>query len=154
MRKDSFHFTNRMTLQMEDMIGSCSTYDEFEKQFSDEMLKEDCRIGIYLMQLLEKYDKKAYKVSEEAYLATAYVGNVINGKLKNPTRDALIRICLVIGASVEETQYLLKYAGFSPLYVRRKRDVIIWFGLMKGEDLDTVNENILQRGLNPLFRTF
>ena len=42
MKKDSFHFTNRMTLQMEDMIESCSTYDEFEKQFSEEMLKGDC----------------------------------------------------------------------------------------------------------------
>jgi len=43
------------------------------------------------------------------------------------------------------------YAGHSPLYVRRKRDVVIWFGIIKGESLDTVNENLKIRGLELLF---
>ena len=104
-----------------------------------------------LAELLYKYDRKAAVVSVEAMLAPAYVGNIINGKRNNPSRDVLIRICLAIGASVEETQYLLKYGGYAPLYVRRKRDVIIWFGLMKGEGLDIVNENLTGRGLRPLY---
>ena len=65
---------------------------------------------------------------------------------------ALICICFALGANEEELQYLLKYTGHSPLYVRRKRDVIIWFGLKKGETLETVNENLLCRGLQPLFK--
>ena len=48
-------------------------------------------------------------------------------------------------------QYLLKYAGHAPLYVRRKRDVIIWFGIRKGESLETVNQNLLDRNLRPLY---
>ena len=34
----------------------------------------------------------------------------------------------------------------------RKRDVIIWFGIMKGESLETVNDNLLARELKPLFK--
>ena len=83
-------------------------------------------------------------------LATAYVGNTINGKLKNPSRDALISICLTLQATVDETQELLKCAGKAPLYVRKKRDVIIWYGLSKKESLDVVDENLKARGLEPL----
>ena len=65
--------------------------------------------------------------------------------------ELLYRICFALGATEEETRYLLKYAGHAPLYVRRKRDVIIWFGLMKSETLETVNDNLAKRGLKPLF---
>jgi len=66
-------------------------------------------------------------------------------------RDPLICIAFAVGATVEELGYLLKYAGLAPLYVRRKRDVIIWFGLMKGEALETVNNNLIDRGLPGLY---
>ena len=99
-----------------------------------------------------KYDKKASNVSFEAHLHESYVGNIINGKKNNPSRNALICICFAMGATVEELQYLLKYGGHSPLYVRRKRDVIIWFGMMKRETIETVNSNLTERGLEPLYR--
>ncbi len=91
-------------------------------------------------------------VSFDAYLNHSYVGNIINGKKNNPSRDAIICICFAIGTTEEELQYLLKYSGHAPLYVRRRRDVVIWFGIRKGESLETVNGNLLERGLKPLFR--
>ena len=63
----------------------------------------------------------------------------------------MICICFALGATEEELQYLLKYAGHAPLYVRRKRDVVIWFGITKRESLETVNENLTARGLKPLY---
>ena len=80
------------------------------------------------------------------------IPGIINFKKNNPSRDALTCIAFALGASEEELQYLLKYAGHAPLYVRRKRDVIIWFGIMKGESLETVNDNLLARGLKPLYK--
>ena len=71
---------------------------------------------------------------------------------KYPSIDVLLAICVAIGATVDETQYLLKFAGKAPLYVRKKRDVIIWFGLKKGEALDTVDENLAARGFAPLYK--
>ena len=152
MREDVFYRNNKRTAPLEYYISRYDSYEAFEKEFSDEFLNEDSRIGNYLWDLLIKYDKKASDVSFKAYLHPSYVGNIINGKKNNPSRNALICICFAMGATVEELQYLLKYAGHSPLYVRRKRDVIIWFGKMKGEEIETVNNNLTERGLEPLYR--
>jgi hypothetical protein len=152
MTGDFFYKNNRMTVPLEHFITQCDSYEEFEKRFSDELLNEDSRVGNYLDDLLMKYNKKASVVSFDAYLNPSYVGNIVNGKKNNPSRNALICICFALGATAEELQYLLRYAGHSPLYVRRKRDVIIWFGIMKGEGIETVNDNLLQRGLEPLYK--
>lgn len=152
MIPDSFYINNHMTAPLESFLKRCDTYEDFEKRCSDEFLSEDGRIGLYLENLLYHYDKKASVVSFDAHLNPSYVGNIINYKKNNPSRDALICIAFALGASEEELQYLLKYAGHAPLYVRRKRDVIIWFGIMKGETLETVNDNLLAHSLKPLYK--
>ena len=152
MKPDSFYINNHMTVPLEHFLKSCETYEDFEKRFSDELLNEDGRIGMYLSSLLNKYDQKASVVSFDAHLNPSYVGNIMNGKKNNPSRDALICICFALGASEEELQYLLKYAGHAPLYVRRKRDVIIWFGIKKKESLEMVNDNLVERELKPLYK--
>ena len=152
MNPDYFYINNHMTVPLEHFLKSCETYEDFEKRFSDELLNEDGRIGMYLSSLLNKYDQKASVVSFDAHLNPSYVGNIMNGKKNNPSRDALICICFALGASEEALQYLLKYAGHAPLYVRRKRDVIIWFGIKKKESLEMVNDNLIERGLKPLYK--
>ena len=47
-------------------------------------------------------------------------------------------------------QYFQNAAGHSPLYVRRRRDVVIWFGFMKGQDIKTVDKNLYVRGMKTL----
>ena len=150
--EECFYRSSRQSVMLECMIDRFKSYEEFENYFSDEFLNDDTRVGNYLDKLLVKYDKRASAVSEDAGLATGYVGLIINGKKNNPSRDTLISICLAIGTSFEEAQYLLKYAGQAPLYVRRKRDVVIWFGLMKGQDIDTVNANLIERKMKPLIK--
>ena len=152
MIPESFYINNHMTAPLESVLKRFDTYEDFEKQFSDEFLSEDSRIGRYLENLLYHYDKKASVVSFDAHLNPSYVGNIINFKKNNPSRDALICIAFALGATEEELQYLLKYSGHAPLYVRRKRDVIIWFGIIKGESLETVNDNLLSRNLKPLYK--
>ncbi len=152
MERELFYANDRMTVRLEGMIDHFETFEDFEKEFSDEFLNEDNRVGNYLEKLLYKYDKRAAAVSKNAGLSIPYVGNIINHKKNNPSRDVLIAICFAIGTTFEEAQYLLKYAGHAPLYVRRKRDVILWFGLMKHQDIYTVNAELIERGLKPLIK--
>lgn len=152
MRQDSFYISNHMTVNLEMFLSSIDTLEELERRFPQELLDEDAHVGNYLADLLNKYDRKASAVSQDAMLAASYVGNIINGKKKNPSRNALLSICLTLGTSLEEAQYLLRYAGQAPLYVRRKRDVVIWFGFMKKMDLFTVDEKLRERGFLPLIR--
>lgn len=152
MRNESFYISNKMTPTLEDLISKIDTLEEFERKFTDEFLNDDDHVGNYLRELLWKYDKKDSVVSNEARLHHSYVGNIVNGKKRNPSRDALISICLAIGTTVEEVQYLLKYAGQAPLYVRRRRDVIIWFGFMKKLNLDDIDEQLRTRNYKPLIK--
>ncbi len=153
MYRDAFYISNRMTIMLEHSIERMDSLEEFEKTFPSEFLENDDHVGCYLDHLLCRYDQKASVVSVNAMLAASYVGNIVNGKKRNPSRDALISICLAIGTTVEEVQYLLKYAGQAPLYVRRKRDVVIWFGFMKQMTLDQVDEKLREREFRPLIRS-
>lgn len=150
MVENSFYISNKMSLTLEGMIQNIDTFDEFEKRFSDEFLADDDRVGNYLEKLIWKYDRDFSSVSDKAGLDRSYVGNIVRGKKNNPGRDALIAICLEIGTTVDEVQYLLKYAGHAPLYVRRKRDVIIWFGFIKHKELMEVDYDLYARG----YKTF
>ena len=152
MGNEYFYISNKRSLLLEGMIKQMDSLEEFEEKFPEEFLDSDDHIGNYLDKLLWKYDKKASVISNGAGLAPSYVGNIINGKKRNPSRDALISICLTIGTTVEEVQYLLKYAGQAPLYVRRKRDVIIWFGFMKHMTAVDVDAKLRQRNYKPLIR--
>ena len=149
---EHFYISNKMTPTLEDFIAKIDTIEEFEERFSEEFLNDDDHVGNYLGELLWKYDKKESVISNEAQLHQSYVGNIVNGKKRNPSRDALICICLAMGTTVEEVQYLLKYAGHAPLYVRRKRDVIIWFGFMKNLNLDLVDQQLRERNYKPLLK--
>ena len=141
-----FYKNNRMSAPMEYYISKCNSYSEFEERYLNEFLRDDDRIGIYLDELLIKYEKDHSTISELAGLHRSYVGNIVRGKKNNPSRDAIIAICLSIGTTVDELQYLLKYAGHAPLYVRRRRDVIIWFAFMKNTHLDALDDELYERG--------
>lgn len=154
MENEPFYINNHMSIRIEYMIGKMDSLEEFERAFPAELLDDDRHVGNYLMELLRKYDKKDSVVSNDAMLAHSYVGNIVNGRKRNPSRDALISICLAIGTTVEEVQYLLKYAGQAPLYVRRRRDVVIWFGFMKHMSAEEVNSKLLERGMTPLTKRY
>ena len=150
MSEEIFFQSNRTSIMLEGILHQCNSYDDFEKMCSDDMLNSDCRTTIYLMKLLDKYGWKTAAASEAAEMSTGYLGLIINGK-RVPSRDMLLRVAIAVGATVQETDYLLKYSGYNPLYVRNKRDVIIWYGISKKEPLSVINENIKSRDLDPLY---
>lgn len=156
MRPDFFYDSHKLgTMKLEHYLSKFNSFDEFEQKFSDEFLNDDCRVGDFLSDLLYKYDMKASVVSNAAGQDPSYLGKIINGKgaaAKNPKRDALIAFCLVMRTSLEELQQLLKYSGHQPLYVRRKRDVVIWYGIMKQESIQTIDVNLIKRNLKPLLK--
>lgn len=150
MKDDRFYVNNSRTVSLEWEASRCADFDEFEKKFSGKMLRDDGRLSNYLQDLIWKYDRSYTSVSVDANLSSGYVGNIVNGITRQPDRNVLLSICFALKATVEETQELLKSAGYPPLYIKRRRDVVIWFGLTKGEDLDTVNANLEKRGYQPL----
>lgn len=142
-----FFYMGRTTMTLEGAIRRIDTFEEFEEKFSEDFLSEDLRLQDYLLGLVSKYDMPLTTISGEAGCNEGYLGLLINGKRKNPSRDVLISLCLAMGTTIEEVQQLLKFAGHAPLYVRRKRDVIIWFAFNKKISARTVDHLLEGRNL-------
>jgi len=150
MKDEPFYFNNRCSVQMEHVIDNIDTLERFEELFSAEFLNDDTQLSDYLTKLIYKYDTDCYSLSKRAGFASlSYAGNIARGT-KHPTRDSVLALCIGLGATVEETQHLLKYSGHAPLYVRKKRDVIVWFAIRKGLDIYDLNSKLVERGYKPL----
>lgn len=151
MRNENVFYQHELpSISVEHALRKTDNFEEFEKMFSSEMLDEDIQIQNCIFKLLNNHNIGAATVSKAAGLAIGYVGLLQNGKKKNPSRDTLLKICIACNATVDETQELLKVAGCQPLYVRRKRDVIIWFGLRKGFDIAKIDEELYAHNLKTL----
>lgn len=128
------------TISIENAVERFNTFEEFEKFFTNDLMDENLLLADYLYHLLDRYNVSPNKAALEIGKSHSYVRKIVNGDELNPSRDVLLAICVYIGATVEETQILLRYAGKSPLYARRKRDVIVWFALRKKQSLRDLND--------------
>ena len=147
---ESFFISNNMTATLEDYIDKIHTFEDFEQRFPDELLKKDDRARDYLWKLLDIHQITPSKASANANLNRATASKILNGDIKEPSRDTLIALCIGMRATIDEVQYLLRYSGEAPLYPRRKRDVLIWFGIVKEKSVATINLELAERNMDPL----
>lgn len=96
-------------------------------------------------QLLSSlYDKKSISkaaLARKAGMSEVYLHQVFSGRRK-PSRDRLLCLCIGMGASLEETQQLLKQAAYAQIYPRNKRDAIISHGILHHTDLGVINDKL------------
>ena len=134
------------TISIEHAVERFDTFEEFEKFFSKDLMDENLLLADYLYHLLDRYGVSANKASLMIGKSHSYVRKIVNGDELNPSRDILLALCVYLGTTVEEAQILLRYAGKSPLYARRKRDVIVWFALRKHQSLLDLNLYLEENG--------
>ena len=128
------------SIDIERALEHIDTFEEFEKFFNDDLMDENLLMGDYLRRLLDRYDMNPTQAARWIGKSHSYVRKIVNGDELNPSRDVLLALCVLMGATVEETQILLRYSGKQPLYARRKRDAIIWFALKKRHGLKGLDE--------------
>lgn len=94
--------------------------------------------------LTELYEEKSLTkaaLARRAGMSEVYLHQVFSGRRK-PSRDRLLCLCIGLGATLEETQRLLKQAGYAQIYPKVKRDVIISHGLVHHADLNAINDKL------------
>ena len=101
--------------------------------------------------LTEKNISTSYLV-EHCEISKSYaheLRNLAPGKnKKRPNKYKLIDICIEIGASLEETQKLLRLAGVAELYSRKQIDSYIMWGLSHKKNGTEIKEILHERGLD------
>ena len=93
----------------------------------------------YLNQWLEQKKCSKADVVRASNLTKAYVYQIFQGR-KHPSRDKVIALAFGLGLNGEETQLLLKQAGYGKLYPRDTRDALLLFAIQQGKDIITANE--------------
>lgn len=97
----------------------------------------------------QKHPTKA-ALARQAGMSEVYLHQVFAGR-RNPSRDRLLCLCIGLEATVEETQQLLRQAGYAQLYPRVRRDAIILHAIAHGIALPLVNDKLYEENEKTLF---
>ena len=98
---------------------------ENEENFNDANVQE------LLNSLYLKTDLSKAELARRSGVSTVYLHQLFSGR-RNPSRDKLICLMIGLGATLDDTQELLRRSGFAELYAKDKRDAIIIFAFEHG----------------------
>ena len=135
----------KSTEDLQSELTQAQSYDEFYNKNTSEIKFPSAVDYLNYLLDLKGITNKADFI-KKTNLERTYVYHILNGN-KNPGRDKLIILALAAQANITETQNLLitetqnllKYAGERPLYVRDRRDGLIFYAIEHGKNLDAVN---------------
>ena len=121
-----------------------SYLSENQPYFSEESISQ------LLMEMYRKKSISKAALARKAGMSEVYLHQVFSGR-RSPSRDRLLCLCLGLEATLEETQELLRQAGFAQLYPRHKRDAVISYGLVHGISLGEINDRLFVENEKTLF---
>ena len=119
----------------------------FQANHIDMYIKEnestfvDCTIADALQFFLEQKQLPKAVAIKNAEINEIYGFQIFSGKRK-PSRDKLLCLCVGMKLNTQETQQLLKFSGYAPLYPKSKRDSIILFGINAEQNMLEINESL------------
>ena len=116
-----------------------SALDTYLKENAGEFLSMD--IAGLLDELYRDKSMTKAELARRASISEVYLHQVFSGRRK-PSRDRLLCICIGLGASLEETQQLLKRAGYAQMYAKFKRDAIVMYGIVHRLELSEINDKL------------
>lgn len=107
-------------------------------------------ISQLLMDLYRKKSISKAALARKAGMSEVYLHQVFSGR-RNPSRDRLVCLCIGLEATLEETQQVLKQAGYAQLYPKSKRDAIITYGILHHTELGEINDKLFSENEKTLF---
>ncbi len=103
----------------------------------------------YLKDWLRRKGLSKADVVRRSNLNRAYVYQIFLGR-KYPSRDKVIALAFGLGLDSDETQTLLKQAGYRELYPRDPRDALLLYSLSRGETILQANEALYDHNIEVL----
>lgn len=97
-----------------------------------------------LAELMARQGMNAAQLSEAALLSKSFTYQLCSGE-RQPSRDIVLRLALVMNLSLDEAQSLLRTAQRGALYPRVIRDAILIFALKNHLGIQATHEQLLAR---------
>ena len=123
------------TSQLLTMIRGASTFEEATEYHRS---AQDPRFHDYLFQLMEERGTSAKEVIRQSGIERSYFYHILSGA-KNPGRNMVLRIGLCLRTSLKEMNQLLRLAGLSELYSRRRRDAVLIYAVTHQKSMEEAN---------------
>ncbi len=127
------------TDELMDELLKANSISEYLKENSQYMVSDE--LATYLNNIMAKKGLVKSDVIKKTEFSEV-MGYQIFAGTRQPSRDSLICICVAMNMSLEETQTLLKIAGFAALYPKSKRDSIIIKGISENKTVAKINEEL------------
>ncbi len=138
----------KSTQELVHELKAAKTIETYLSEQQEELI--DFSLSEYFNKLLETKNMKKADVIRASGLEKTYAYDLFSGARKNPTRDKLLALAFGFKMTLEETQIMLKYAGYAQLYARDVRDSIVIFCLDHKSSILVCNELLYGQGENVL----
>ena len=125
------------TSKLLEEIGITADFRSFYEENKSELQTKT--LSVLLGELLEKKQIKKSEARRRSELSEIYAYQIFSG-VRVPERKKLLSLAIGMGLELEETQGLLKCAGYSPLYVKLPFDSVIIYGIHKKLSVMEINE--------------
>lgn len=135
------------TSKIVEELGLCDDFNTFYNENKDYMISES--LSTMLGNLLDAKGLKKSKVIRDAEMSEVYAYQIFSG-LRVPERKKLLCLAVAMQLGIDETQTLLKCAGYSPLYVKLPFDSVILYGLCKQMSVVEINGLLFNHDLETL----
>ena len=133
-----------------DLLAELNESADLTKYLSDNHSETiSGEIGSLMENIRQTKKIRKAELARKAGISEFYLYQLLKGHRK-PSRDTLLAVCLGLGCTEEQTGELLKRGGYSPLYVRFRRDSVILYGIMHGWDVLKVNDMLYEQKESPL----
>ena len=116
---------------------------EYLKENSQYMVSDE--LSTYLNNIIAKKGLVKSELIKKTEFSEVMGYQILSGT-RLPSRDSLICICVAMDMTLDETQAILKIAGFAALYPKAKRDSIIIKGISEKKTVAQINEELYNCG--------
>jgi len=125
--------TNDLVHELQQSKDICDFFKTNNNELTDYTLPQ------YLKKLLTDKNMTKSAVIKNSGLNQVYAYHIFSGE-KNPSRRKVIAIAIGFKLTLNETQYLLKYANEKEIYIRNKWDSLIIFALKNHLNIMDTNQ--------------
>lgn len=135
------------TSKIVEELGLCPDFKTFYDENKNYMI--DKPLSKMLSELLEKKQLKKSAVIRASEMSEIYAYQIFSGA-RVPERKKLLCLTIAMGLDLDDTQTLLKCAGYTPLYVKIPFDSVVIYGICNKMSVVEINELLYEYEIETL----
>ncbi len=138
---------NKDTSKIIDELKLCEEFKSFYSGNKEYMVRNS--LAEMLNKLINEKGLHKSEIIKNSELSEVYAYQIFSGR-RVPERKKLLCLSIAMELNLDEIQFLLKCAGYSPLYVKIPFDSIVLYGICKKLSVIQINELLFEYGLETL----